>query len=772
MNRPIFSNFRRMLSSFFIRRITKGLGCLGALLLCFPSAFGFSLIGPNNEAYQVPVIGYNPLGRDRLPIAPKNLGEEYRRNTPFVYYAFDLNFLDYFGSNGVYAVDQAAAILNGVTNVSQYSADLSEWPLESKRFNYEAQALTLYDVKSYTLHALVEQMGLTEPTRYVWTLHNRAAIPNSPPCPNGMEYLVIKRNFDPVDNGPTVNAASSYVNGTLYSYLIEEFCSGVPDPLAEAVEFAIDLHAPIYNAVADYAIEFGSFYTSLTRDDVGGLRYLLRTNNVNVEASGTGTLEFVTNPVPQVLFTSNLTLLASQALTNDAAQLLALWPNLVIVSTSNSFSVVKVTNFFAYFTNSPFDPVGGLPRLAFTTNISFAIQTNFHHIFGNVGVVRFTNSHYAIIPTPDITTLSNRAILTLQTLSITNGSPFASTPTVRSNFSSRSFATNQISGEFVIFPPNVCDVAIVAPLFTNVTFNTNILFLATNQVVFSNFIFLQAISQVLVDYFTNHAFSYLPVSCPSNTITARQGIEKITFIRRGDYDPLLQRFFVPITNNYTLNTLTNNAIEPHTVQRVITGPDILFSAVDLTGGPADYPPTVSAFARDVPFDFSGQAAYLGLAGPGVIGNGATNTVITFNKVGPIYLNFRLDPLRFIDEITAQPLVLWGSFDGTTNTPIVYPNGTSILDLENQLLMPIVPAILPEGTVGQPYTLQLTVNGGQAPFTFTLTPGSPDLPPGLSLSSDGIISGTPTQAGTYTFVLRVTDVTGRLVERVFPIVINP
>jgi len=65
---------------------------------------------------------------DAYPIGPKNLGEEYRRNTPVVYYSFDANFLDFFGSNGVAAIDSAVAIINSLTNVSQYSEDLAEFP--------------------------------------------------------------------------------------------------------------------------------------------------------------------------------------------------------------------------------------------------------------------------------------------------------------------------------------------------------------------------------------------------------------------------------------------------------------------------------------------------------------------------------------------------------------------------------------------------------------------------------------------------------------------
>ena len=82
------------------------LAWVGCLALSFQSASAFSLLGPNNEVWQIPDLGYNPLPFDALPTAPKNLSEEYRRNVPVMYYSFDANFLEYFGSNGVYAVER------------------------------------------------------------------------------------------------------------------------------------------------------------------------------------------------------------------------------------------------------------------------------------------------------------------------------------------------------------------------------------------------------------------------------------------------------------------------------------------------------------------------------------------------------------------------------------------------------------------------------------------------------------------------------------------
>jgi hypothetical protein len=61
--------------------------------------------------------------------------------------------------------------------------------------------------------------------------------------------------------------------------------------------------------------------------------------------------------------------------------------------------------------------------------------------------------------------------------------------------------------------------------------------------------------------------------------------------------------------------------------------------------------------------------------------------------------------------------------------------------------------LSTGTVGAPYAAQLQASGGNAPYTWALTSGA--LPPGLSLTAVGIISGTPSAAGNYSFAASVT-----------------
>jgi large repetitive protein len=63
--------------------------------------------------------------------------------------------------------------------------------------------------------------------------------------------------------------------------------------------------------------------------------------------------------------------------------------------------------------------------------------------------------------------------------------------------------------------------------------------------------------------------------------------------------------------------------------------------------------------------------------------------------------------------------------------------------------------LPSGTVGTAYSQQFTATGGTGTDTWTVASGS-TLPGGLSLSSAGVLSGTPTTAGTFMFGITATD----------------
>ncbi len=83
--------------------------------------------------------------------------------------------------------------------------------------------------------------------------------------------------------------------------------------------------------------------------------------------------------------------------------------------------------------------------------------------------------------------------------------------------------------------------------------------------------------------------------------------------------------------------------------------------------------------------------------------------------------------------------------------------------------------LPSGTVGTVYDspgLQFTASGGTGTDTWTVATGS-TLPAGLSLSSTGLLSGTPTAGGTFTFGITATDsaVPPAVVTSTFTLVIS-
>jgi uncharacterized repeat protein (TIGR03806 family) len=78
--------------------------------------------------------------------------------------------------------------------------------------------------------------------------------------------------------------------------------------------------------------------------------------------------------------------------------------------------------------------------------------------------------------------------------------------------------------------------------------------------------------------------------------------------------------------------------------------------------------------------------------------------------------------------------------------------------------------LPGTTVGRPTTRNLAVTGGTAPYAWAITSGS--LPAGMTLASNGTISGTPSTAGIRTITVRVDDNTGASASATVSLTVNP
>jgi hypothetical protein len=82
---------------------------------------------------------------------------------------------------------------------------------------------------------------------------------------------------------------------------------------------------------------------------------------------------------------------------------------------------------------------------------------------------------------------------------------------------------------------------------------------------------------------------------------------------------------------------------------------------------------------------------------------------------------------------------------------------------------IVTTTLPTAVKSVPFIHNLNGSGGNAPHAWSVSTGP--LPSGITLSSAGVLSGTPTTAGNSTFTLRLTDAAGFSVSRQFTLPVS-
>ncbi|PLC43482.1 autotransporter outer membrane beta-barrel domain-containing protein [Ralstonia pickettii] len=93
-------------------------------------------------------------------------------------------------------------------------------------------------------------------------------------------------------------------------------------------------------------------------------------------------------------------------------------------------------------------------------------------------------------------------------------------------------------------------------------------------------------------------------------------------------------------------------------------------------------------------------------------------------------------------------------DSSTGTgPFTATSGTLTLTVAAPMIT-LSPSTLSNATVATAYSQTLTASGGTAAYTYTLASGA--LPAGLTLSSSGVLSGTPTAGGTFNFTVTATD----------------
>jgi large repetitive protein len=190
------------------------------------------------------------------------------------------------------------------------------------------------------------------------------------------------------------------------------------------------------------------------------------------------------------------------------------------------------------------------------------------------------------------------------------------------------------------------------------------------------------------------------------------------------------------------------------------------------------------------------------------GDGSSATPYTAVYTETMDANDDIDLASVADPNTAQALSISGVTPGANPAGgagftftlaggflNVAPNGTldandvgthtfdvDVTDTNNTVTISVsidvaaVPAIttaspLPNGEQGVSYgPLQISTTGGTGALGFAVTAGA--LPPGISMSTGGELTGTPTAAGSYNFTVTVTDTLGVSGTGVFDITIDP
>lgn len=152
------------------------------------------------------------------------------------------------------------------------------------------------------------------------------------------------------------------------------------------------------------------------------------------------------------------------------------------------------------------------------------------------------------------------------------------------------------------------------------------------------------------------------------------------------------------------------------------------------------------------------------------GTGESGGIVFDNGAGTVYGDVTLQEDITIGE--GESLTIGDGASLNTGSHAVNVNGGTLIGGDKitgtvKYAPVITTESLPGGTVGTAYS-QVLAADGTAPISWSVTSGA--LPAGLTLSSDGKITGTPTTAGTSTFTVTATNASGSA-SKAFTITVN-
>jgi hypothetical protein len=141
-----------------------------------------------------------------------------------------------------------------------------------------------------------------------------------------------------------------------------------------------------------------------------------------------------------------------------------------------------------------------------------------------------------------------------------------------------------------------------------------------------------------------------------------------------------------------------------------------------------------------------------------VSGGVLVTSVTFNSPTQVTLN-----ISTVGTPTGAKSVTLTNPDGQSRT------GVGILTVGGCPIVAVNPANIPSGTTGSPYSQTFTQSGGSGTVTWSL---SGTLPTGMSFdTTTGVLSGTPTQTGTFSITVTATDGNGCPGGRPYTLVVN-
>ena len=165
---------------------------------------------------------------------------------------------------------------------------------------------------------------------------------------------------------------------------------------------------------------------------------------------------------------------------------------------------------------------------------------------------------------------------------------------------------------------------------------------------------------------------------------------------------------------------------------------------------------------------------------GTVGSAYSATLTASGGTAPLKLSLTALPAGLTFNATT------GVISGTPTTAGAFAFGAQAVDSSDipytvkapesiEIMAPAATPVLVSGapsagTVAVAYSTAFSATGGTAPYTWSVATGT--LPAGLTLSTAGVVMGTPTTQGTSTFTVQAQDSLGSIGSGLFSIIISP